>query len=157
MLPTGLFVDLQQAKIPKCSEFLHFCILSDNLLAHSFEFRLLDIWPLCGRLVIWRRKLEPLRRWSGFSVPNTQRSPVWAIVHAWTWMSSPYTGISLLSASHVSSSYYEEIGCKSSANTLTFSIAASHVRKMYWVPMSFMSNFNTFISSLFSSFSTDRL
>jgi len=58
-------------------------------------------------------------------------------------MSSPYTRISSLSASHVSSSHSAQIDCYSCANTRTFSVGPTHYRNLYWGPTRCMSSSNT--------------
>jgi len=46
-------------------------------------------------------------------------------------MSVPYTRIPLLSASRVSRSYTEQIGCISSVDTRTCSVRRTHVRRQF--------------------------
>jgi len=65
-------------------------------------------------------------------------------------MSVPYTRISLLSASHVSTSYSAKIGCISSVNTRTSSAGPTHVPRFLFTD-ELRVKFWTLNSSLFAS------
>jgi len=66
-------------------------------------------------------------------------------------MSVPHTSVSVFSATRLSSSYIEQIGCISNVNIRTSSAGRTHVQGLYWLPMCCMTSSKTIISPLFAS------